>query len=71
MDMIKDGPRPRPTLSHDTFDSLPSFPVFCDLEKAAYDSILGRGENAGNQNFLRFPQWFLLYLGQIPYHSHL
>ena len=30
------------------------------LQKKALENIVGIGENAGNQNFLFFPQCFLL-----------
>ena len=35
------------------------------LEKKALENIVGKGENAGNQHFLLFPQWFLLFPAQI------
>ena len=31
------------------------------LEKKAFENIEGKGENAGNQHFLLFPQCFLLF----------
>ena len=31
------------------------------LEEKAYENILGKEENAGNQDFLLFPQCFLSY----------
>ena len=30
------------------------------LERKAFENIVGKGENAGNQHFLLFPQCFLL-----------
>ena len=32
------------------------------LKKKALENTMGKGENAGNQHFLLFPQCFLLYL---------
>ena len=31
------------------------------LKKMAFENIMGKGENAGNQHFLLFPQCFLLF----------
>ena len=31
------------------------------LKKMAFENIVGKGENAGNQHFLLFPQCFLPY----------
>ena len=31
------------------------------LEKKAFENIVGKGENAGNQHLLLFPQCFLLF----------
>ena len=36
-----------------------TIPTFNDLKKEAFENIVGKGENAGNQNFLLFPQSFL------------
>ena len=36
-----------------------TIPTFNDLEKEAFENIAGKGENAGNQHFLLFPQCFL------------
>ena len=33
--------------------------LFMTLRKKAFESIVGKGENAGNQHFLLFPQCFL------------
>ena len=33
--------------------------------KQSFENIVEKGENAGNQHFLFFPQCFLLYLKQI------
>ena len=30
----------------------------------SFENIVGKGENAGNQHFLHFPQYFLPYLKQ-------
>ena len=35
------------------------------MEKKAFENIVGRGENAGNQLFLLFPQCFLFLPRQI------
>ena len=35
------------------------------LYKKRFESIVGKGENAGNQHFVRFPQCFLPILKQI------
>ena len=35
------------------------------LERKAFENIVGKGENAGDQHFLLFPQCFLLFLKQI------
>ena len=35
------------------------------LEKKAFENIVEKGENAGNQHFLLFPQCFLLFPTQI------
>ena len=43
--------------------SLPHNPDFDDPKKKALKNIVGKGENAGNQHFLFFPQCFLLYQG--------
>ena len=34
------------------------------LGEKPFENIVGKGENAGKQHFLLFPQWFLLYQGQ-------
>ena len=34
------------------------------LKKKALENTVGKGENAGNQHFLLFPQYFLLYQGE-------
>ena len=33
--------------------------TFNDPGKEAFENIVGKGENAGNQHFLLFPQYFL------------
>ena len=35
-----------------------------DTEKEAFEKIVGKGENAGNQHFFPFPQCFLPFLKQ-------
>ena len=35
------------------------------MEKKAFENVVGKGENAGNQHFLLFPQCFLLFPTQI------
>ena len=35
------------------------------LEEKAFENIVGKGENAGNQHFLLFPQYFLPFLKQV------
>ena len=46
--------------------SLPHKPRFLMmLKKRAFENIVGKGENAGNQHFLLFPQCFLPYQIQI------
>ena len=40
-------------------------PTFNDLQKKKpFENIMGKGENAGNQHFLPFPQCFLPYQRQ-------
>ena len=39
--------------------------LLTSLEKKAFENIVGKGENAGIQHFLLFPQFFLLFLSQI------
>ena len=46
--------------------------VLTTLEKKPFESIVGKGENAGNQRLILFPQYFLVFLRQIPtFESHL
>ena len=42
-----------------------TIPTFNDPGKNAFQIILGRGENAGNQHFPLFPQRFLPFPKQI------
>ena len=35
------------------------------MEKKAFENVVGKGENAGNQHFLLFPQCLLLFPTQI------
>ena len=37
------------------------------LRKEAFENILGKGENAGNQHFLLFPKMFLPFPKQISF----
>ena len=39
--------------------SLPNNPDFYSLKQRAFENIVGKGENAGKQHFLLFPQCFL------------
>ena len=39
--------------------------------KKAFENIVGKGENAGNQHFLLFPQCFLLFPTHIIFESRL
>ena len=38
-----------------------TIPTLTTLRKMPFENILGKGENAGNQHFLLFPQCFLPY----------
>ena len=38
--------------------------VLTTLTQKAFENIVGKGENAGNQNFLLFPECFLLITQQ-------
>ena len=40
---------------------LPHITTFNNLEKRPKENIAGKGENAGNQHFLPFPQCTLLF----------
>ena len=52
--------------------SLPHNPDLNDLEKEVFENIVEKGENAGNQHFLRFLQPFLPFPIQISnFQSHL
>ena len=42
-----------------------TIPTFDDLRKKPLENIEGKGENAGDQHFLLFPQCFLLFTKQI------
>ena len=39
-------------------------PLSNNPKKEAFENIMGKGENAGNQHFLLFPQCFLSYQRQ-------
>ena len=39
------------------------------LNKMAFENIVGKGENAGDQHFLLFPKYFLPYQKQFHYFS--
>ena len=41
-----------------------AIPTFHDLKEKAFEKIAGKGENAGNQHFLLFPQYFQPCQGQ-------
>ena len=41
------------------------------LKKEAFQNILGKGENAGNQHFLLFPKCFLPFPKQIHFLSEI
>ena len=42
------------------------------MKQRAFENIVGKGENAGNQHFLLFPQCFLPFPNQISiFHPHL
>ena len=38
-----------------------TIPTFNDSKKEGFENPMGKGEHAGNQHFLLFPQCFLLY----------
>ena len=49
-----------------------TIPTFNDPEEKAFENIVGKEENAGNQHFLLFPQCFLSHPEQIlPFGSPL
>ena len=49
-----------------------TIPTFKDAQKENFENIAGKGENAGTQHFLLFPQCFLLFPTQsIIFESHL
>ena len=49
-----------------------TIPTFYALKKKPFETIVGKGENAGNQQFLLFPQCFLPFPKQIlTFQSHL
>ena len=49
-----------------------TIPTLNDREKEAFENIVGKGENAGNQHFLLFPQFFIPFPNQISIvHLHL
>ena len=41
-------------------NSLPHNPDFTTLRSKPYENIVGKGQNAGDHNFLLFPQYILL-----------
>ena len=48
-----------------------TIPTFNDPDKEALKNIVGKGENAGNQHFLLFPQSFLPFPKEISvFESH-
>ena len=42
-----------------------------DLERQAFENIVGKGENAGFQYFLHFPQCFLRFLHKFQFFNHI
>ena len=46
--------------------------ILTTLKNKPFGNIVGKGENAGNQHFLLFPQCFLTYKGRIsPFEQEL
>ena len=41
-----------------------TIPIFNDLEEAASENVVSKGEKADNQHFLHFPQCFLFLIKQ-------
>ena len=41
-----------------------TIPTFNDSENKPFENMMGKGENAGNQHFLLFPQCFIPYQSQ-------
>ena len=55
------------TKEFNAFNPLPHSPDFQrPPRKKPFENIVGKGENAGNQHFLLFPQCFLSYQRQKP-----
>ena len=50
--------------SHELFTRYHIIPTFYDIDKAAFEYIVGKGENAVKQHFLLFPQCFIPYQRQ-------
>ena len=50
---------------------LQDFPVFTSLKSTAFENIVGKGENAGYQHFLLFPQYFQRVFPLLSVHSGL
>ena len=42
-------------------NSVPQFRLSTTVKKNLFENIVGKGENAGNQHFLLFPQCFLSF----------
>ena len=56
----------------DFFSYLPQDDGFLTtLGKATFENIVGKGENAGYQHFLLFPQCFLPYKKKFHNYSHI
>ena len=53
------------TCTADTLTYLPQYPLLTTLIKKAFKNIVEKGENAGNQHFLLFPQCFLPFPKEI------
>ena len=50
-------------------NTLPHNPDFYDPKIKPFENLAGKGENAGNQHFLLFPQCFLPFPKQISFFS--
>ena len=44
-----------------------TIPTFNDLREKPSENVVGKGENAGNQHFLLFPQYFSPFPNQIAF----
>ena len=57
-------------LTLQSFTTLPNSRVLTTLKEKGFENIVGKGENAGNQHFLLFPQCFLFCQTQ-NFYQHL